>query len=718
MAVRPVPVAAQQLPLKSNSVAQAASRTVAAETIAATAAFENFAKWAEQFSRSSASVVEGERLAWKRREAMLNLIQTNPAQALALAAPFTWRQQLPPQVTQFFEQQVDGRGDFKVAVGTDFAAGNTTVYRNVQLGGTNYQAFAYGRRLSQPCITGIPLHGIALEGKMAVSVAPLRRLTVDEATALAKQRGRPLDQICSVSGLSVTSRNQPVYAESGGGILCCCGTDHYDLVSQQWELAESGGAAVGGESPPVGGVGGPVNEAWTHGTKTVLYMRVNFPDDLTEPITEAGAYSAMDGVNAFYNAVSYDLAALDTTVTPVVTLPQTKACYSADPTLLLADARATMKLAGYDTANYDRDIVAFTTVPGYTFGGLAYVGGKGVWLQSMGSGVTAHELGHNYGLWHANFWDATTNYSMVGPGTNLEYGNFYDTMGAANAGIYQFNAVHKNKLDWLKADAVQVVSTNGVYRIYPFDVPASSRVAGRTYAAAVQKDSLRYYWLEFRRLFTSNPWTQNGLLLDWSPWLDSNGGTQLIDTTPGSPDAGDPSSRDDAALVIGRTFNDNAAGVHITSLQRGASGTDPWIECQVNLGNFPGNQPPVISLQVDNTNVDVGALVHFYVTASDPDGDTLAYAWSFDDLTFSTNNLPWTSKAFSTPGDHVVRCVVSDMKGGEASANAVVTVGGSGGFRMTGRVTDTNGVPLEGVLVGNGAIDPTIFIGGWTDSNG
>jgi len=227
VAAKPVLVAAPQLPVKSNPVARVvANRAVSAGTIAATAAFDNFAKWAEQFSRSSASVVEGERLAWKRREAMLNLIQTDPAQALALAVPFAWRQQLPPQVTQFFEQQVDGRGDFKVAVGTDFAAGNTTVYRNVQLGGTNYQAFVYGRRLSQPCLTSVPLHGIALDGKMAVSSAPLRRLTVDEATALAKQRGRALDKICSVSGLSVNSRNQPVYAESGGGILCCCGTDH------------------------------------------------------------------------------------------------------------------------------------------------------------------------------------------------------------------------------------------------------------------------------------------------------------------------------------------------------------------------------------------------------------------------------------------------------------------------------------------------------------
>ena len=705
--------------MPSNSPAPASVARAAALVAAPVGipAFDNFAQWAERLTRSAANSVEGQRLAWKRREAMLELIQHDPARALALAAPFAWRQQLPPEVTRWFEQQLDGRGNFKVADATGFDGGDSPAFRTVELAGTNYQAFVYGRRLKQICQTGIPLHGIALDGKMAVDCAPLRALTTDEAAALAKQRGCALDTLCSVSGRSVAAINQPVYADSGGSLLAFSSTNYFELANRQWTLAESGGTAATGDNP-VGGVGGFVSDAWTHGTKKVLYMRVNFPDDLTEPISEANAYAVMNSVNNFYTTGSYDLTALDPTVAPLVTVPQIKAYYSADPGLLLADARAATKLAGYDTANYDLDIVAFTTVPNYNFGGLAFVGGKGVWLQSMGAGVTAHELGHNYGLFHANFWNATTNYSAMGPGTNLEYGNPYDTMGAANAGIYQFDAPHKNELDWLKADAVQTVTSNGVYRIYPFDAPGYSRVAGRFYAAAVQKDALRYYWLEFRQLFTYNPWLENGLLLNWSPWSQSDGGTQLIDTTPGSPNAGGALSLDDAAVVIGRTFNDNAAGVHITPLQRGASGTDPWIECQINLGAFPSNQPPVTDLEVDQTNVPTGSLVHFHANASDPDGDTLAYAWSFDDLTFSTNNLSWTSKVFTNAGDHVVRCVVSDLKGGEASANAVVTVGKSGGFQVTGRVTDTNGVPLEGVLVGNGSTIAASFIGGWTDSDG
>jgi hypothetical protein len=102
--------------------------------------------------------------------------------------------------------------------------------------------------------------------------------------------------------------------------------------------------------------------------------------------------------------------------------------------------------AGFETLNYDRDIVAHTSVPGFDWGGLASVGGKGVWLQSTGAGVTAHELGHNWGLWHANWWDTTANDGVVGAGTHVEYGNVYDTMGAASAGANQFNAMHSGAL--------------------------------------------------------------------------------------------------------------------------------------------------------------------------------------------------------------------------------------------------------------------------------
>jgi hypothetical protein len=456
---------------------------------------------------------------------MLELIQTDPQKALALQVPFGWRSALPASVTRFFEQQVDGRGALDVAVAEDFKQGNERIIRGVRINGIEYEAFVHGRRLRQGCQPRIPLHGIFLDGKMAVSAEPIRLLGADEAEALATARGQTLSGICGVCGAATDLGQQGLAADIGGELACFCGSAHARLVTQYWVMAEGDGG--GGVRPMAATEQSAGNDLWTHGEKLLLYMRLNFPDDLTEPISEANASSQMVGVNASYAEGSYDQTWVTATVTPLLTLPQIKAWYStAGAGALLDDARATARSAGYDTANYEFDIACFTSVPGTNFSGwagLAYVHGKGIWLQGAGVGVTAHELGHNYGLLHASFWDTSTNnYSLgIELGTNVEYGNLYDTMGAAAAGNNQFNAMLKNFLDWLPNTAVAEASSNGIYRIYPFDVPY--RVAGRVYAATIREDYHRDYWVEFRQKFTSNPWLQNGVLLNWSPFDDSHG---------------------------------------------------------------------------------------------------------------------------------------------------------------------------------------------------
>ncbi|NOS68533.1 MAG: PKD domain-containing protein [Verrucomicrobia bacterium] len=667
-------------------------------------AVSNFSLWAAKFlsGDTTASLAHGEALAWKRRKAMLELIETDPETAISLAVPYEWRLALPPRITRHFEQWVDGRGDLTVAVATDFDRGATRTYREATVDGKQFIAFVYGPRKGQVSRPGISLHGIVLGGKMAVSADAIRILSLKEAEALEKERGQTPDLICGVSSQPSDYRQQQVAADVGGEIKFFCGTDHARMVNKRLLLAASGGSNGGNGSLATAG-----NNAWTHGRKNVLYMRLNFPDDLTEPISEAAAYDVMDDVNDFYTTGSYDVTSLSPTVTPLMTLPETKNWYStAGPGALMSAARSAARNAGFETANYDLDIAAFTSVPEYDFGGLGAVHGKGTWLQSMGEGVTVHELGHNYGLWHANFWD-TTNTSAIGTGTNREYGNVFDTMGAAGGGSRQFNTMHKNILDWLPDIAVQTLTNGGVCRVFPYDTP--TRQDGRFYAAKVVKDYGRDYWIEFRQNFsTSNPHLQNGVQLNWSPWEESNGGTQLIDTSP------DTSTLNDSPLVIGRTFTDAAAGVHITPIARGTAGTDTWIDVRVTTGNPTPNWAPWLDVEVDTTNAAPGELVHFHATAFDLDGDSLAYAWTFDDGSFSTNNQPWTFKSWSQPGEHVVRCEVSDMRGGVASANVIATVGGPTGFRVTGVVLDANDDPIEGARVG----DITNNIICYTDSDG
>ena len=144
----------------------------------------------------------------------------------------------------------------------------------------------------------------------------------------------------------------------------------------------------------------------------------------------------------------------------------------------------------------------------------------------------------------------------------------------------QFNTALKYQLDWLQDQYVTTVTTSGTYRVFAFDVPALT--AGQYYALKVRKDYDRNYWAEFRQKY-ANPWFLNGVILNWDPWnnglTNSKSGTHLLDTTPGTPTAN--SSKADSAVVIGRTFSDMAAGIHLTPLAKGNSTPENWIDVQV-----------------------------------------------------------------------------------------------------------------------------------------
>jgi hypothetical protein len=377
------------------------------------------------------------------------------------------------------------------------------------------------------------------------------------------------------------------------------------------------------------------------------------------------------------------------------------------------DARAAAAQNGFNTNDYNLDIARFNSISGWNFSGTSIVRGKGLWLQSSILSVVIHELGHNYGLQHANLWAAFAD-SIIGPGTNSEYSNVFDVMGQppSDPDLYHFNVVWLDHLKWLDNQSVQTVTNSGVYRLNAFDV--SNLTAGRIYALKIRKDAERNYWAEFRRSFTSNPWSQNGIILNWSPWANSRFGTQLLDTTPGSPAPND--SSEDAPLVVGRTLSDPEAGIHITPLAVSGVSTDQWIDVRVNLGAFNGNAAPNLSLAADRTTVLPGQQIRFTATADDPDGDSLAFHWDFGDLTLGSNSTQIV-KSWANSGEYIARCTASDMKGGLASRHILVTVGSPATFRISGRITNELGAPLHEVRVHNGATG-SAYRGTRTDSDG
>src|SRR5205823_684854 len=162
-------------------------------------------------------------------------------------------------------------------------------------------------------------------------------------------------------------------------------------------------------------------------------------------------------------------------------------------------------------------------------------------------------------------------------------------------------------LQWVPDANVRTASGSTTNRLYAHDSPPL--FADRSYLLRVGKDSERAYWVSYRSKYTNNVWSQNGVELHWNNWSLTLGSSQLLDTTPGTP-----LGLVDAALVVGRTFSDVPAGVHITPIARGASGANAWIDVVVNTGRFPANLAPTLDLTSSADRVVPGAAVNFTAT--------------------------------------------------------------------------------------------------------
>ena len=96
----------------------------------------------------------------------------------------------------------------------------------------------------------------------------------------------------------------------------------------------------------------------------------------------------------------------------------------------------------------------------------------------------------------------------------------------------------------------------------------------------------------------------------------------------------------------------------------------------------PGNNAPVITGPTANTaEVDSGGIVQLTLSASDPEGDLLAYAWTQTPQTpAGTFNDPaavspsWTAPQVTANTPFQLRVTVTDGRGGSVSGNVTVTV--------------------------------------------
>lgn len=693
-----------------------------------------FAEWVERFlgapeTERAALAGEGAGLAQARRAALKALIKSDPERAIAAAVPATLRARLPAEIVALLEQRVSGTGELALnavtpAPGVPLAE---PVFRTATVGGRTYRAYVYGRRLTQATRPAVAVLGVAVDGALAVSESPLRVMEAGETPA----PGVPVKAACPVSGIeSAFITGSQTAVETGGAIVVLCHTDHISDYEARLRRAEDAAGpfrevfSLGDSGPGTLNIINRPPVAWSQGTKKMLIIRVEFPDKTGTPVKPFGGSTIHEdfavteinqagGVRDVFDQSSYLKTTLSVAaatgsgaasnspdVTPVYLLPQTASYYAvgdgddsydAD---MHDDARALATAGGFDLNTYDRIGVVFSNLGSgasntnpiagslINYGGRANVQGKNFWINGWYNfGTLTHELGHTYGLLHANLWQVSDGNPVSAAGTSTEYGDPFDPMGTSGVTIANhFNHWEKSLLQWIPDTGVTTVGTSGTYRVYRFDHQSAN--LANALALKIVRNGTQDYWIGFRQALTASPALLNGAYVLWG-YNEAVKESNVLDmTTPGS-------GATDSPLAIGATFNDTAAGVTIQPLAKGGVAPNEYLDVQVTFApriqwsaaNYSVDQKlGSVTLTVTRSNNATGAVSVNYATA---DGTAVAgthyttqsgvVSWIAGDSAPKTVTIPISTGAVFT-GLKNFTVTLSGVTGGGVILNAAAVV--------------------------------------------
>ena len=318
----------------------------------------------------------------------------------------------------------------------------------------------------------------------------------------------------------------------------------------------------------------------TLGAQKTLTILVNFSNAPTaQPYTVAQAQSVMFTTTSNYD---YENSYQQTSVTGAVagwfTIAETNTTCNYNN--IATQAKQAAAAAGYVLSNYNRYVYVF---PANSCGwwGLGTVGGNPsqAWIHTKhGFTVTvvAHEMGHNFGLYHSHSMDCGTATLAASGCTTSDYGDAFDVMGKASTAHY--NAFQKERLGWLNAGVSPPLTTvpaqagTATFTIAPLEDVRDGRsralkIPRGTACAATSE----WFYVESRQAkgfdayLSSNANVLGGVLIH--KVTEGNGDSSyLLDMTPATTEWSD------AALVAGQSFTDPQTGLTIAPLSVGTSG--------------------------------------------------------------------------------------------------------------------------------------------------
>ncbi|OGM33006.1 hypothetical protein A3D00_01575 [Candidatus Woesebacteria bacterium RIFCSPHIGHO2_02_FULL_38_9] len=319
--------------------------------------------------------------------------------------------------------------------------------------------------------------------------------------------------------------------------------------------------------------------------KKVAVILFNFQNDTSQPFTldetRRKTFTDSDSVKAFYQEVSFGQINLtgkfrsDGDIFGWYTIPYNKPLppLPCDYKTWTSSARSIAQNNGVDLAGYDNYIYLFPYTLVCNWSGAAEVGQNEVWVNFFYSlSVVGHELGHNFGLYHANTYncvDPTGKRVPISDNcTQVSYGDPFDIMDSGSS--YHMNNFFKGVLNWYQPVNTLTVTSDGNYSIAPIE-----RSTTGVQALRVPKDRdsfgniINYYYLEYRQPYgfdnTLTSSVTNGVSIRIAPEFNRSTDSLLIDTSS------DTNSFSDAPLAVGKTFTDTYRGITIKTLSASTS---------------------------------------------------------------------------------------------------------------------------------------------------
>jgi len=316
----------------------------------------------------------------------------------------------------------------------------------------------------------------------------------------------------------------------------------------------------------------------TFGAFNTLVIMVNFQDNPTyKPYTSADVQNVVFSQTSNWDMEnSFQHTSLTGNVAGWYTIGV--ASTSCDTGTIKAEAQAAAQAAGHNLASYSRFIYLMSKNSGCSsWWGLATIGGSDVWINGeyqFTKHVVAHEMGHNFGLYHAHT-DACGAPVLCSSGTFSEYGDWIDDMGTPSyTQDGHFNSFQKERLGWLNSGtqpSITTVTSSGTYLIGPYEAQNSNPKALKILQSNTSSGS-NYYYVEFRQAMGADSFLSGhsdilgGVVVHLASPSNSNS-SELLDMTPTSP-----SSFSHPALLLGKSYVDSTAGVTIKPTAVGSTG--------------------------------------------------------------------------------------------------------------------------------------------------